>query len=164
MTSSLDATGSLALPLKLAADLVAASATFQTLVEAGSSAAALDRIFEGECIIEEFPRCVIDWRDRHIKKTVLTHWLLEGVIAVLIEKSVPQSSYETGYQDEGRIFRNEMGAIESEMIAALIASPHLYPNVTEIVGPIVQVPDPDNQQGEFVFAGWIGLKVEGSAL
>ena len=164
MTSQLTATGNLEIPLKLAADLIAASAAFQALVSAGNAAAALASIYEGEAIQEELPRALIEWSDRELIRHSHTNWTLDGLIAVLVEKQVDQSSYEQGYQDEGRTFRNEMGAIESDMLSALIASPHLYPNIIGITGPWIDLPDPDNREGKFVFSGWLGLKVLGSAL
>lgn len=163
MTSSLEATGNLALPLKLTADLIAASAEFQTLVGADDADEALGSIYEGEAKAESLPRCIIDWSQLEFEDASTTGWNLKGVIAVLLEKEVSHADYRQ-YQDEGRRWRNQVGQIALEMMQAMNASPHLYPNVTKIDVPPVELPDPDERAGDHVFAAWLGLMVEGSAL
>lgn len=164
MTSSIAATGPLAEPLKLAADLIASSAEFQSLVGAASSTEALAHIYEGESRAEDLPRCIIEWHQFAMKKVSNATWTLEGVIAALIEKEVPRTAYVESYEDEGRRWRIQVGHIAAEMQQSLIAVPHLYPNIIEIDVPPVELPEPDERAGSYVFGCWLGLAVEGSAL
>ena len=95
--------------------LLAASATFQTLVGAADETAALNSIFCPEALDITYPRAIVhpngNMRGRKVGTAL---WANEGDASVTIEAEVPASD-AGDVQDEMLWFSNRIGAMVSEM-------------------------------------------------
>jgi hypothetical protein len=150
-------TGIISLPLKLTQDLICACATFRTEVAAANAAAAAAFVFWDEFFPENArPLALIKDNSRSNVRKSNTGWLTEGVILVQFD-FLATFTGATQDNEGAKIFRNKMGAIEAEIIAAVIANPASYCDLFQIDGPDCYPPDPDNNNGEKFYSGMFQL-------
>ncbi len=149
--------GLVSLPLKLTQDLICACATFRTEVSAADAAAAAAFVFWDEAFVgNSRPWALIEDNDRTSIRSSTSSWMTQGVILVQFEFS---ATFSGGTQDNeaAKIFRNKMGAIESEMKAAILASQSSYLEVNQFDGPQCWPPRPKDNDGESFFSGMFQL-------
>jgi hypothetical protein len=150
--------------------LLAASSTWQTLCNASTAAAALNRIYVNSADAEntDYPRAVVGWMDADhfgTRKVARDEWSISGTLSLTIELEVP-GEYPKRSSDAHNWFMNQIGAITSEMEAlAGLGEPvsgETHLNVTEFArseGPWeyaddeIEILDPDNYAQTHVF--WI---------
>lgn len=151
------ASGIVSLPLQLTQDLICACATFRTEVGAANSTAAAAFVFWDEAFASNArPLALIRDNDRRSQRTSKTGWLTDGVIVVQFD--FPMTYTGTSQDNEGaKAFRNKVGAIETEMKAAIIATPSNYIELKQIEGPEIQPPDPDANDGEKFWTAYFAL-------
>lgn len=147
--------------LNLLTNLIAASDTFQTVVGAADAAEAKESIYRWEARGHAYPRAIVCLADRNSKRVSGTSWTDEIVLAMYLQFPANAVEYASDYQEAAITFEESIEAIESEMKAAQIASPHLYPDIIEWQGPDVETPDPDTEQGQDVFSAFYALVVSG---
>lgn len=147
--------------LNLLTNLIAASATFQSVVGAANATAAKESIYRWEARGQALPRAIVALADRTSKRVSGTSWTDEIALAMCLEFPVDDAEYDNNYQDAAITFEEAIEDIESEMKAAQIASPHLYPDIIEWQGPEVETPDPDTEQGQNFFSAFYALVVSG---
>ena len=137
------ATGILALPMANLAALLASSASFRTLVGAGSAAAALAFIYYPEAddtsdTVQTRPRAIVSLPQEFAsKKTAVSSWHRTGALWLSVELA-PASQYLGVIQDEAISVLNTLGAIQAEMEAN--AGNDTYLNVLDFT--VVQGPGP----------------------
>lgn len=150
-------TGFISQPMKLMEDLICASATFRTEVGAANAAAAAAFVFWDEAFPDnDRPWALITDNNRTSNRESTTGWLSEGVIVVQFEFA---TTFVGDDQDNenAKIFRNKMGAIEAEMKAAVIATPSNYVEIFRIEGPEIHPPNPDGNNDEKFWAGYLAF-------
>lgn len=150
-------TGFISLPMKLTQDLICASATFRTEVGAANAAAAASFVFWDEAFPSNArPWALIKDNLRTSRRESTTGWLSDGVIVVQFDFAMTFSG-TTQDNEDAKTFRNKLGAIESEMKAAVIATPSSYVDLFQIDGPEVYPPDPDGNANEQFWSGYLAL-------
>lgn len=151
------ATGFISQPMQLTQDLICACSTFRTEVGAANATAAASYVFWDEAFPSNSrPWVLITDNNRRSHRTANTGWLSEGVIVVQFEFATTFTG-TTQDNEHAKIFRNKMGAIESEMKAAILASPSSYVDVFDLDGPDIQPPDPDANDNEKFWVGYFAL-------
>lgn len=132
------ATGILSAPLDALADLVAASATFQTWVGAANAAAAKPRVYRsardgsgGSGYTRPFALAVLPAEFG----VMLTHGsFASGAMDVLFEADIASGDLDS-HEDAGYEFANKIGAIIDEMMAASYGGGYLFVRKIEQVAP-----------------------------
>jgi hypothetical protein len=118
---SVSPTGIVSLPLYYAQQTLAASATFQGLMQVSSPAAAAAKVFFGETDEnadgDARPRALIDHiEDIDFEKITTTGLLGNGTVECIIEVPTPPQ-YAGIVRDARTWFYNQLGAVLSEMFA-----------------------------------------------
>lgn len=100
--------------------LVAASATFQSLVGAADTAQALAYTVAHGVQLSDVapPRCIIERGEDFNRRQVGTGvWAMETMLVLSFELEIPLSAGAVNREDEHNWFMNQIGAIQSEMEA-----------------------------------------------
>lgn len=164
---ALAAAGCLSLTLDKFRDTLAASATFQELMDADTVAEAkavtwwLETDDHNEPTQAELPRAVVAFSMGQFEGTRVstTGWGTNSPVEVLIEVEAP-AEYADNMQDRNMWFLNKIGAIIDE-VKVLATSGGGYSNVTSFILEDARATDPTENGGKVFCAAFLTARLRG---
>ena len=160
------ATGTIMAPLDLFADNLAASSTFQTFLGVANATLAKATIDNWEFrAVESGNRCLVQHVGVRVDG-VPSDPMASGTLRALLERDSTRTEFENSFEATTETFFNQLGAIDSEMRAARLANPHLYPDLRGGLEIEVEPPEPRDDEdvsnvARYVWRGLLEYQWEG---